>query len=57
MLLGTLSTNVLGNLLTGRGAIAKSQGQGINKAGKSPAINRAGEGSLRGCNRLFKMGF
>ena len=47
MLLGTLSTSVLGNLLTGRGAIAKSQGQGINKAGKTPAINRAGERNFK----------
>ena len=47
MLLGTLSTSVLGNLLTGRGAIAKSQGQGINKAGKSPAINRAVERNFK----------
>ena len=38
---------LLGNLLTGRGAIAKSQGQGINKAGKSPAINRAVERNFK----------
>ena len=35
MLLGTLGASVLGNLLTGRGAIAKRQVQGIYRAGKS----------------------
>ena len=38
MLLGTLGTSLLGNLLTGRG---------INRAGKSKGINRAGEGIVR----------
>ena len=33
ILLGILGANLLGNLLTGQGAIAKSQGQGINRAG------------------------
>ena len=56
MLLGTLGASLLGNLLTGRGAIAKSitketksksQGQGVNRAGKDHGINRAGEGVLR----------
>ena len=32
-LLGTLGASLLGNLLTGRGAIAKSQGREINRAG------------------------
>ena len=47
MLLGTLGASLLGNLLTGRGAIAKSQGKGVNRAGKARGINRAGEGVLR----------
>ena len=34
MLLGTLGASLLGNILTGRGAILKRQGQGINRAGK-----------------------
>ena len=43
MLLGTLGASLLGNLLTGKGvyrarkgkgAIAKSQGRGINRAGE-----------------------
>ena len=34
MLLGTLGASLLENLLTGRGVIAKSQGRGINRAGK-----------------------
>ena len=38
MLLGTLGTSLLGNLLTGRA---------INRAGKGKEINRAGEGVLR----------
>ena len=40
MLLGTLGTSLLGNLLTGRG---------VNRAGQGPGrgINRAGEGVLR----------
>ena len=48
MLLGTLGASLLGNILTGRGAIATSQGQGIHRAGKGKGINRAGEGILRG---------
>ena len=47
MLLGTLGASLLGNLLTGRGAIATSQGRGIYWAGKGKGINRAGEGVLR----------
>ena len=49
MLLGTLDASLLGNLLTGKGAIAASQGQGIYRAGKVKGwgINRAGEGFLR----------
>ena len=34
MLLGTLGAILLGNILTGRGAIAKRQGQGINEQEK-----------------------
>ena len=49
MLLGTLGASFLGNLLTGKGAIATSQGRGIYRAGKGKgkAINRAEEGILR----------
>ena len=42
MLLGTLGASLLGNLLTGKGAIATSQGRGIYRAGKVKGINRAG---------------
>ena len=54
MLLGTLGATLLRNLLTGRGAIAKSQGRGVNRAGKGwgvitkghwQGINRAGYGN------------
>ena len=34
MLLGTLGASLLGNLLTGKGEIATSQGRGIYRAGK-----------------------
>ena len=44
MLLGTLGANLLGNLLTGKGAIATSQGRGIYRAVKGNGINRAGYG-------------
>ena len=49
MVLGTLAASFLGNLLTGKGAIATSQGRGIYRAGKGKgkAINRAEEGILR----------
>ena len=52
MLLGTLGASLLGNILTGKGiyrartgkgAIAKSQGRGENKAGEG--IVRAGHGN------------
>ena len=48
MLLGTLGASVLGNLLTGKGAIATSQVRGIYRAGKGKGINRASEGIVRG---------
>ena len=38
MLLGTLGTSLLGNILTGRG---------INRAGKVRGINRASQGIVR----------
>ena len=42
MLFGTFGTSLLGNLLTGKGAIATSQGKGKDKG-----VLRAGEGVLR----------
>ena len=47
MLIGTLGASLLGNILTGRGAIATSQGPGIYRAGKGKGINRAGGGIVR----------
>ena len=49
MLLGALGASLLGNLLTGWGAIPKKQGQGIYRAeeGKGKGVLRAGEGILR----------
>ena len=47
MLLGTLGASLLGNLLTGKGAIATSQGRGIYRAGKGKGINRVGKEVLR----------
>ena len=55
MLLSTLGASLLGNILTGRGAMAKSvsketkskrKSRGINGAEKRRGINRAGEGVL-----------
>ena len=57
MLLGTLGTSLLGNILTGKGAIATSQGRGIYRAGKGKRITRAGEGIVRARYRNNKMDF
>ena len=59
MFLGTLGANLLGNLLTDRGVIKKSQRRGVNRAGKGNGINRAGKGIVRaGYRRRFsKMDF
>ena len=38
MLLGTLGASLLGNLLTGKVAIATRQGRGIYRAGKGKKI-------------------
>ena len=45
MLLGTLGASLLGNILTGEGAIQKSQGWGIYRAGKGKGVVRAGYGN------------
>ena len=45
MLLRTLGASLLGNLLTGRGAIAMNQGRSINKKGKGRI--RAGKGATK----------
>ena len=47
MLLGTLGASLLGNLLTGKGAIVTSQRRGVYRTGKGKGINRAGEGIVR----------
>ena len=47
MLLSTLGASLLGNILTGQGAIAKSRRRRINRAGKGRGINRADEGVIR----------
>ena len=52
MLLGTLGASLLGNMLAGKGAIATSQGRGINRAGDG--IIRVGYGSKRYSNKKFK---
>ena len=57
MLLGTLGAILLGNILTGRGAIAKRKGRGINRTGKVRGINRAGEGIVRSGYGNNKMNF
>ena len=57
MLLGTLGASLLGNLITGRGAIAKSQIRGVNRARKGKGINRVGAGVLRAGYGNNKMDF
>ena len=49
MLLGTLGASLLGNLSTGKGAIATSPGRGVFRAGKGKGKGdlRAGEGVSR----------
>ena len=49
MLLVTIRASLLGNILTGRGAIAKRRGQGINRAGEG--IVRAGYGRRSSRNK------
>ena len=55
MLLRILGPNLLGNLLTGKGAIAKSQGRGTNRAGEG--IVRAGYGRPSSSALQNKMDF
>ena len=43
MLLGTIGATLLGNILTGKGVIATSQGREVNRARKGREINRAGK--------------
>ena len=45
MLLGTLDASLLGNLLTGKGAIATSHRWVVNKKGDE--MHRAGEGIIK----------
>ena len=47
MLLDALGASLSGNLLTGKGAIAKSQGREIYWTGKGEGVLRAAEGVLR----------
>ena len=44
MLLGTLISSLLGNLLTGKGIYKAGKGKGIRRAGEG--IVRAGEGNM-----------
>ena len=55
MLLGTLGASLLGNLLSGKGAIAAGQGQVVNK--KDKGIHRAREEIIRAGEGYNKMGF
>ena len=59
ILLGLLGTSLIGNILTDRRATEKSEGRGINIAGKGrgPGINRAGKGVLRAGYGNNKMDF
>ena len=52
MLLGTLGASLLGNLLTGKGAIATSQERGIYGAGKGKEAMATSQ--VRGINKVGK---
>ena len=43
MLLGTLGASLLGNILAGEGAIAKSVSKEIKSKSQGQEVNRAGE--------------
>ena len=45
ILLGTLGASLSGNILAGKGVIAMSQGQGVDRAGEGTA--RAGYGNKK----------
>ena len=45
LLLGTLGASLLGNLLTGKGAVATNHRQVVNK--KDDRIHRSGEGVIK----------
>ena len=47
MLLGTLGASLLGNILAGKGAIAKSVSEETNSKSQGRGVNRAGEGIVR----------
>ena len=47
MLLGTFGASLLGNFLTGKGAMAKSVSKETKSTSRERGINRAGEGVLR----------
>ena len=42
MLLGTLGTSLLGNILAGKGAIVKNHGRRMNRAGEGAIAKRQG---------------
>ena len=43
MFLGTLGASLLGNILAGKGAIATTQGRGVNKTGEGTISKSIGE--------------
>ena len=47
MLVGTLGASLLGNILVGKGAIATSQGRGVNRASEGAIAKRQGWGVIR----------
>ena len=51
MLLGTLGGSLWGNLLTGKGAIAKSVSEETRSTSQVRGIYRAGKGKVKGTNR------
>ena len=47
MLLGRLGASLLGNILAEKGAIATSNGRGINRAGEGAIARRQGRGIVK----------
>ena len=46
MLLGTLGASLLGNILAGKGAIAKSVSKETKSTTQGQGVNRSGEGTI-----------
>ena len=55
MLLGTLGASLLGNILAGKGAIAKRQGRRAIKTSQGQGVIRAGDGEILKAEDLLEL--